>query len=90
MNFELTEEQNLIRETVRDFAEREIKPVAKELDEKAEFSHDLTNKMGELGIVRHVSSRKIRRTGAGLSFVCHCRGRNCPYRQFAGCHAGSA
>lgn len=44
MNFELTEEQQLIRETVRDFAEREIKPVAKELDEKAEFSHDLTKK----------------------------------------------
>ena len=50
MNFELTEEQNLIRETVRDFAEREIKPVAKELDEKAEFSYDLTSKMGELGL----------------------------------------
>ena len=50
MNFELTEEQNLIRETVRDFAEREIKPVAKKLDEKAEFSYDLTRKMGELGL----------------------------------------
>ena len=50
MNFELTEEQNLIRETVRDFAEREIKPIAHELDEKAEFSYDLTKKMGELGL----------------------------------------
>ncbi len=50
MNFELTEEQNLIRETVRDFAEREIKPVAHDLDEKAEFSYDLTHKMGELGL----------------------------------------
>ena len=50
MNFELTEEQNMIRETVRDFAEREIKPIAKELDEKAEFSYDLTKKMGELGL----------------------------------------
>ncbi len=50
MNFELTEEQQLIRETVRDFAEREIKPVAKELDEKAEFSHDLTTKIGEMGL----------------------------------------
>ena len=48
MNFELSEEQQLIRETVRDFAEREIKPVAMELDEKAEFSHDLTKKIGEL------------------------------------------
>ena len=50
MNFDLTEEQNLIRETVRDFAEREVKPLAKELDEKAEFSYDLTRKMGELGL----------------------------------------
>ena len=50
MNFELTEEQQLIRETVRDFAEREIKPVAKDLDEKAEFSFDLTKKIGEMGL----------------------------------------
>ena len=50
MDFELSEEQKMIRETVRDFAEREIKPVAKELDEKAEFSVELTKKMGELGL----------------------------------------
>ncbi len=50
MNFDLTEEQELIRQTVRDFAEREIKPIAQELDEKAEFSYDLTEKMGELGL----------------------------------------
>ncbi len=50
MNFELTEEQKLIRTTVRDFAEREIKPIAQELDEKAEFSYELTEKMGELGL----------------------------------------
>ncbi|RLD60231.1 MAG: acyl-CoA dehydrogenase [Bacteroidetes bacterium] len=50
MNFDLTEEQKMIKQTVRDFAEREIKPLAKELDEKAEFSTDLTKKMGELGL----------------------------------------
>lgn len=50
MNFELSEEQKLIRETVHDFAEREIRPVAKELDEKAEFSLELTKKIGELGL----------------------------------------
>ena len=50
MDFELTEEQQMIRDTVRDFAEREIKPIAKELDEKAEFSEDLTRKIGELGL----------------------------------------
>lgn len=50
MNFDLSEEQRMIRETVRDFAEREIKPVAKELDDHETFSYDLTKKMGELGL----------------------------------------
>ncbi len=50
MNFDLTEEQILIRKTVRDFAEDEIKPAAAELDEKEEFSVELTKKMGELGL----------------------------------------
>ena len=67
MNFELTEEQNLIRETVRDFAEREIKPVAKDLDEKSEFSHDLTKKMGELGIFGMYLPEKY--GGQGLDYL---------------------
>jgi alkylation response protein AidB-like acyl-CoA dehydrogenase len=50
MDFELTQEQQLIRETVREFAEREVKPVARELDEKGEFSYELTKKMGEIGL----------------------------------------
>jgi len=50
MNFELSEEHKMIKDTVRDFAEREIKPIAQELDEKAEFSYDITQKMGELGL----------------------------------------
>jgi short-chain 2-methylacyl-CoA dehydrogenase len=50
MDFNLTEDQKIIRKTVRDFAEREIKPVARELDEKEEFSIEITRKMGELGL----------------------------------------
>jgi alkylation response protein AidB-like acyl-CoA dehydrogenase len=50
MNFELSEEQLMIRQTVREFAERDIKPLAKELDEKAVFSSELTKKMGEMGL----------------------------------------
>jgi short-chain 2-methylacyl-CoA dehydrogenase len=67
MNFDLSEEHNLIRETVRDFAEREIKPVAKELDEKAEFSHDLTRKMGELGLFGMYLPEKY--GGQGLDYL---------------------
>lgn len=50
MNFQLTEEQELIRQTVRDFAERVIRPVARELDEEARFSVEITKQMGELGL----------------------------------------
>jgi len=50
MNYDLSEEHNMIRATVREFAEREIKPLARELDEKAEFSFALTKRMGELGL----------------------------------------
>lgn len=44
------EEHVLIRKTVRDFAEREIKPKAKDLDENSQFSYELTAMMGELGL----------------------------------------
>lgn len=50
MNFDLSEEQLMIRGAVRDFAEQEIKPLAQDLDEKAEFSVELTKKMGEMGL----------------------------------------
>lgn len=41
---------NELREQVRAFAEKEIKPLAKDLDEKGEFSIELTRKMGEQGL----------------------------------------
>ncbi|HOB87099.1 MAG TPA: acyl-CoA dehydrogenase [Bacillota bacterium] len=50
MNFLLTEEQEMTRKMVRDFAEKEIKPGAEERDEKEEFSREIFDKMGELGI----------------------------------------
>lgn len=50
MDFRLSEEQQLIRENVRAFAEREIKPLARHLDETGTFSPELTRKMGEMGL----------------------------------------
>ena len=46
----LNDEHDTIRKAVRDFAERDIKPLAQELDEKEEFSIELTRKMGEMGL----------------------------------------
>ena len=51
MNFELTEEQKLFQRTVRAFVEAEVKPRAKEVDEKAEFNWTATKKMGPLGLL---------------------------------------
>ncbi|MEW5722443.1 MAG: acyl-CoA dehydrogenase family protein [Thermodesulfobacteriota bacterium] len=50
MDFELTMEQEILRKSVRDFAEKEIAPVARELDEKEEFSYETTRAMAELGL----------------------------------------
>lgn len=50
LNFDLSEEQNIIRQTIREFAEQEVKPVARELDEREEFSVELTRKMAGVGL----------------------------------------
>lgn len=51
LNRNLTEDQILLRDTVRKFAEERIKPLAKELDEKEEFSYELTKEMAEMGFL---------------------------------------
>ena len=50
MDFDLNKEQEMIRREVRRFAEKEIAPVAAELDKQEAFSPDLTRKMGEIGL----------------------------------------
>ena len=51
MNFELSDEQRMIREMVSDFAEEVIKPRAIEIDKTGEFPSDIFKKMGELGFM---------------------------------------
>jgi butyryl-CoA dehydrogenase len=50
VNLELTEEQNLLQKTVREFAESEVRPLAKELDETGHFPRELFQKAAELGL----------------------------------------
>jgi butyryl-CoA dehydrogenase len=50
MNLELNEEQKLLQKTVREFAESEVKPLAKELDETGRFPRDTFKKAAELGL----------------------------------------
>jgi len=50
MDFELTEEQQLLQETVRDFAESEVKPLAAQIDRDATFPKETIQKAAELGL----------------------------------------
>src|SRR4030066_1562490 len=51
MNFNLTYEQRMWRNTVHDFVAREVKPKAHEVDESAEFNWAAVHKMGPLGLL---------------------------------------
>jgi len=50
VNLELTEEQKLLEKSVREFAETEVRPLAKELDETGRFPRDTFRKAAELGL----------------------------------------
>jgi short-chain 2-methylacyl-CoA dehydrogenase len=62
-----TEEHDLLRRTVRDFAEQEIKPKARALDEECGFDYDITRKMGELGLFGIVAPPQY--GGHGLDYL---------------------
>ncbi|MFI5123626.1 MAG: acyl-CoA dehydrogenase family protein, partial [Vicinamibacteria bacterium] len=51
MDFQLSDEQRLLRDTVRDFARSEVAPVAEELDRTKAFPYELVAKMGELDLM---------------------------------------
>ena len=51
MNFDLTEEHELVRRTVREFAEQRVAPIAEELDREARFPYELVAELAELGVM---------------------------------------
>ena len=66
MNFELTKEHELLRKMIREFAEKEITPIAAEIDETEEFPLEVVKKMAKLGIM-----------GLPIPRIRRCRGRLC-------------
>src|SRR5271163_3882090 len=64
MNFDLTEEQRRIRETLTDFAEREIKPHSTKWDKEETFPRDIVEKLGQLGFLGVAFSEKFGGGGA--------------------------
>ena len=51
MNFDLPDDHELIRRTVRDFAEQEVAPVAEELDRTKAFPYAIVKQLGDLGLM---------------------------------------
>ncbi len=67
MDFELNQDQTLLRKMVREFAEKEIKPKAAEIDESREFPKDTVKKLAELGLMGIVIPEQY--GGSGMDFV---------------------
>jgi butyryl-CoA dehydrogenase len=67
MDFELTDEQQLIRDAVREFAEAEVTPIAAELDRDHRFPRELLPKLAEMNLMGMPYSEK--EGGAGADYV---------------------
>jgi butyryl-CoA dehydrogenase len=70
VDFELTSEQQAIRDTCRDFAREVVAPAAEELDRDAKFGYDVVRQMGELGLFGLPFSEEY--GGAGGDFLSLC------------------
>ncbi|MCE5336744.1 MAG: acyl-CoA dehydrogenase family protein, partial [Desulfobacteraceae bacterium] len=67
MNFDLTDEQTMIQDMARKFAEREIKPVAAEFDRTHAHPAEICRKMGELGLMGVTIPEEY--GGAGMDYI---------------------
>ena len=70
MNFRLSEEHEMIRKMVRDFAKNEVAPTAAERDEEERFDKGLFDKMAELGLTGIPWSEEY--GGIGSDYVAYC------------------
>ncbi|MBI5343497.1 MAG: acyl-CoA dehydrogenase [Deltaproteobacteria bacterium] len=69
MVFDLTEEQRMIQEMARNFAQKEVLPIAAELDEAGRYPAELVRQMGELGLMGVAVPEEY--GGAGMDNICY-------------------
>ena len=69
MDFALTEEQQMIQDAAREFAQSEIVPVAAEFDESGDFPSDTIRQAGELGFMGIEVPEQY--GGSGLDTICY-------------------
>ena len=71
IEFDLTGEQHLIRETAREFADREIVPRARDNDRSERFDTELVEKLGEIGFLGSIVSEEY--GGRGMDYRTYAR-----------------
>jgi short/branched chain acyl-CoA dehydrogenase len=64
LDYDLTQEHELVRQTVREFAERRVAPVAEELDREGRFPYELVAELAELGLMGMTISEEYGGAGA--------------------------
>jgi short-chain 2-methylacyl-CoA dehydrogenase len=69
LNFDLDQEHELVRSTVREFAQQRVAPVAEELDRESRFPYELVSELGELGLMGMTVSEEF--GGAGADTVAY-------------------
>jgi len=67
LDFSLTDEQKLFQKIVREFCEKEIKPISKKIDKEEYFPEELYKKMGRMGLMGMTVPQKY--GGAGIDKV---------------------
>jgi len=67
MDFLLNEEQKMLKESIKEFAQKEIQPLIKEYDEKGKWPDKLTKKLGEMGLLGIIIPQEF--SGAGYSYI---------------------
>ncbi len=70
IDFGLTDEQRILRHTVREFAEKVIHPAAGDLDEREEFSVEITRKMAQMGLFGIYVEEEY--GGSGMDYLSYC------------------
>ena len=70
LSFELTEDQKMIRDSVKEFVERTVAPSVMERDNSKEFPHDIVKQLGDLGMLGIYHEEQY--GGAGFDVVSFC------------------
>ena len=70
MNFSIGKDNEVLRETIFKFAQKEIAPLADEIDKENSFPNKIWKKLGELGLLGITADTKY--GGSEMSYLAHC------------------